>query len=393
MAFADFFSPDYARAKNRFLAAATRAGCRLESFNIGARGPSGEALSIDVAVLGRPQPARLLLLSSGIHGVEGFFGSAVQLAWLEQQAAHAALPADTAIVFVHALNPYGFAWRRRWNEHNVDLNRNFIDDRSFLAGDPDYALSQRIYGSLNAFLNPGTPPSRFEPYALKAAGIVLSHGLRARANMPAAGRPGLFVLAQLVGLGVAELERALTAGQYEHPDGLFYGGDDTQVSTSIMREQAAVWAGAVETVIHVDLHTGLGTSGHYQLLIEDEEGSARAAWLEQRFGAANVTARRAGETFRSHGLMASWLERRFVDRRYHCLIAEFGTCPPIRVLGALRAERRAHLYSAPGSATHEWAKRELMEVFCPASTSWREAVVTQGLDIMARALRALADKS
>jgi len=32
-----------------------------------------------------------------------------------------------AAVLVHAINPYGFAWTRRVNEDNVDLNRNFVD--------------------------------------------------------------------------------------------------------------------------------------------------------------------------------------------------------------------------------------------------------------------------
>ena len=55
------------------------------------------------------------------------------------------MPEDVAIVLVHALNPFGFAWRRRWNENNVDLNRNFLDDRSFLDGDAAYAESRRVY--------------------------------------------------------------------------------------------------------------------------------------------------------------------------------------------------------------------------------------------------------
>ena len=38
-----------------------------------------------------------------------------------------ALPADTGALLVHAINPYGFAWTRRVNEDNADLNRNFRD--------------------------------------------------------------------------------------------------------------------------------------------------------------------------------------------------------------------------------------------------------------------------
>ena len=83
----------------------------------------GEALAIDSAYVGKPRAARLLVLSSGIHGVEGYFGSAVQLAWLDALA-HRAPTVETGVLLIHAINPYGFAWRRRWNENNVDLNRN-----------------------------------------------------------------------------------------------------------------------------------------------------------------------------------------------------------------------------------------------------------------------------
>ena len=66
-----------------------------------------------------------------LYGVppENVVGSAVQLAWLSQRHRTLSVPEDAAIVLVHALNPFGFAWRRRWNENKVDLNRNFLDDR------------------------------------------------------------------------------------------------------------------------------------------------------------------------------------------------------------------------------------------------------------------------
>jgi hypothetical protein len=44
-------------------------------------------------------------------------------------------------------NPYGFAWHRRVNESNVDVNRNFLQ-----RFDPD--LCNEDYERLNAELNP-----------------------------------------------------------------------------------------------------------------------------------------------------------------------------------------------------------------------------------------------
>ncbi len=163
MALADFFSADYRSARARFVSAADRLGWRREAHDIGSSGPAGESLSIDTALLGNPFPENVVIVSSGLHGVEGFFASAVQLAFLDQQAARIALPSNAAIILIHGLNPFGFAWRRRWNEHNVDLNRNFLTDYSFLDRDPDYQESRDAYARLYPLLNPSSPPSRIEP--------------------------------------------------------------------------------------------------------------------------------------------------------------------------------------------------------------------------------------
>src|SRR5580765_4989856 len=78
------FSVDYATARHRFREAATRLGCETHAYPIGGHGPHGEDLTIDVAITPGSRPDRALVISSGIHGVEGFFGSAVQLAALEE---------------------------------------------------------------------------------------------------------------------------------------------------------------------------------------------------------------------------------------------------------------------------------------------------------------------
>ena len=46
---------------------------------------------------------------------------------------------------MHAINPYGFAWTRRVNEDNVDLNRNFVDhDKAYPKNDGYLAIADAI---------------------------------------------------------------------------------------------------------------------------------------------------------------------------------------------------------------------------------------------------------
>jgi predicted deacylase len=118
-----YFSPDYATARSRFIEAVERAHGKLYSLPIQATRPKGERLTIDIAWFGSDNPRRVFVHSSGLHGVEGFAGSAIQLQWLAEGIQ--ALPEDGAILIIHVLNPYGMASLRRFNENNVDLNRNF----------------------------------------------------------------------------------------------------------------------------------------------------------------------------------------------------------------------------------------------------------------------------
>ena len=208
----DSFSTDYATARGRFRQAALRLGWQLEAHAINARGPRGEELTIDVACSPAGDPRQVLVVSSGIHGVEGFFGSAVQLALLEQWAATSA--PSTKCVFLHGLNPYGFAWLRRFNEDNVDPNRNFLLD------DERFEGAHARYAQLDPFLNPTRPSSLWEPFTLKALPLIVRYGAPA-------------------------LRQAIAEGQYDYPRGLFFGGSGPSQAQGLLSEHPHVcWQGA-----------------------------------------------------------------------------------------------------------------------------------------------------
>src|SRR5262249_8117591 len=117
----DLFSTDYATCRAKFRAALNSAGgAHLAAHENPKRGPAGERVWTEIARIGPADAKKLLILVSGTHGVEGYPGSACHTGWLA--AGHFARQAgpDTAVLFVHAINPFGFAWGRRTNEDNVD---------------------------------------------------------------------------------------------------------------------------------------------------------------------------------------------------------------------------------------------------------------------------------
>ena len=353
----DLFSPSYEVARRRFRDAARAAGATLEQHPVDT-GEAGGALTIDVATVGGREPSWAVVVSSGVHGVEGFFGSAIQLAWLSGQTAGEPPPGDGAVVLIHAVNPYGFARLRRTNEQNVDLNRNFLDTADAYTGAPDG------YETLDPFLNPASPPSPFEPFRLKALWHIRRHGLPA-------------------------LKDAVAGGQYRFPRGLFFGGHGPASSTRIMRQHLAGWLGGAPRAMHVDLHSGLGAHGRYRLLLEESAPSPNVEWYRDTFGSDVVEplATAGGTSYAATGTLGGWALTHLGDTRYRFVCAEVGTHSILRVLGALRAENRAHVFGRPGSGAHQRAKAELLECFCPRSDRWRARVIEQGLAIIERAVR------
>ena len=132
------FALDYQTMRDRFLAAARQAGAALTEHVHPLHGPDGQAIATNVALIGKADAPKLMVLISGTHGVEAAYGSACQTAWLAQNTA-ATLPEDTAVLLIHLINPWGTAWSRRVNEDNVDLNRNFVDWSAEPPENPDYA--------------------------------------------------------------------------------------------------------------------------------------------------------------------------------------------------------------------------------------------------------------
>ena len=349
-----YYSSTYEEAKRRFIESATAAGGTLNSYPLSIKNVASDEFTIDVAVFG-PDGAPTLVVSSGLHGAEGFLGSAIQLAMIDE------FEPDTAQnirwVFIHAINPVGFAQLRRFNEQNVDLNRNFLLPGSQYEGAPAY------YGQLNSLLNPISAPSRFEPFRLKALWTIARYGMGA-------------------------LKQCIASGQYDFPKGIFYGGDKPSQAMEVIRTNCEQWIGSARKVIHLDFHSGLGAFGEYKLLLAELAGSEQCQWYERVFGRLSIEAANDA-AYRATGTFGQWLQHHFADREYRFVTAEFGTYGPIRVLAAIRAENRAHHFAAEQSPVYRNAKQELKECFCPVDIFWRQQAITAGLDIMEQSINDL----
>jgi len=345
---------DYAAARARFRAAALRHGASTEALALDATGPGGLPLTIDAAWLGPDDAERLVVVSSGTHGVEGHMGSAVQAALLERDTV--VLPADTRLLLIHAVNPFGMAWNRRVNEDNVDQNRNF------LLPDEDYAGAPDGYAELDGLLNPPRPPRALSLFLPRAVAAIARHGL-------------------------APLKQAVAAGQYEFPQGLFYGGAGPTQSHRLLAEALPRWVGPARSIHHIDLHTGLGERGTYKLFVDHPWQSEGLRALAAHYGEDVVEPwePEQGISYTIRGGLGTWCKQLFADRSYDVLAAEFGTEHVLVVIRGLHVENRAWQHGDRAGA-HAPAREALRDVFCPPDPRWARKVVGAGVAIVDRAL-------
>src|SRR6185295_15992712 len=337
------FSPDYFTASDRFQQMAATAGGHLQTIPLTAKGPGGVDLGIDLALFGAANPRRVLL-----HAVEGFAGSAVQLHLLGDIPQ---LPEDAALIVAHVLNPYGMAWLRRFNENNVDLNRNFL-------GDEPYAGAPEAYSSLDSFLNPQSSPS-MDLYALRAGWLVFRYG------MPA-------------------LKLAVVGGQYEYPKGLFFGGKRLQQMGEEYQAFLAERLTSIERLVAIDVHTGIGKYGKDILMVEPNDYTALRAMFGEHVVPPDPE---KSDSYPVRGALNTMFPRALPKAKVFALTQEFGTYSEIKVLHALREENRWHHYGA-GTLDHP-AKRALKEHFDPQDETWRQAVLKRGRELLTQALSTL----
>lgn len=347
----EFFPRDYADGRARFLALTQAAGFSTTSFiHPARRAPDGGELACDVAWSGPAAASRLLIISSGTHGVEGFCGSGAQAALLASGALDG-MPADAAVLLVHAVNPYGFAHLRRTNEDNIDLNRNFID-HSRTPANPGY---DEIHGWL--------VPESWDGPAREEADREITRYQQER--------------------GMRAFQEAMTGGQYNHPDGLFYGGQAPAWSNLTWRRILREHCARAEEIVAIDLHTGLGPWGVGEALCvasEDEHRRAVSMFGDQ----IKWTSAGTSVSAQIGGTLVHAAHAELGPGKLTMIGLEYGTYTIPETLEALRAETWLVARGRTDSPEAARIKQRLKDVFYVDDPAWKQAVVDRLMGFVTR---------
>lgn len=355
------FSNTYAEARQKFLQACHNSGLVVESHIHPLLGSEGEELALDVALFGSSNARHLLVISSGVHGVEGFCGSAVQIDHLRNQAWLNACHHDNiAVLFLHAINPYGFSWLRRVNEDNIDLNRNFINFNEPL---PDNVEYQSIAHLL--------VPKRKPPTFFSTLGL-LRYALKN---------------------GMKSLQAAISQGQHTDAKGLFYSGIGPAWSNTKVRQIMQNLGQECWHIAWIDVHTGLGPRGVGELIYKGHkrpEDIARA----RRWWGPDVTSSLEGNSSSAvlNGTLDSAILEECSQAEYTGLTLEYGTKPGPVVLKTLCADQWLENNPQTGKSQRYTIKRQLREAFYIEEDDWKTAVLEQARQVTENARLGLTDE-
>ena len=299
----------------------------------------------------------LIVLTTGVHGMEGYLG-ATMLDVFFQDIYPTLDPADTGVLVVANVNPYGMKYFRRYNENNVDLNRNFILD-----WDSFDLASNTEYPKVDTFLG---PTGKIGNGLWHEVGFYLSLAKTA------------------VTEGADTVSDALLTGQYEYPQGVYYGGNGDEASTVYLKDVFNQCLDSdYENIVHIDIHSGYGPR-YNMVIFNSVYETMNEKESQEAFGYDYVIAYDSESFYATTGDTTDFFyrlaEQKQAEAELYSTCFEFGTIgdeffDTILSLKYTIDENRNHWYPTDNKLTEQIIHENYMELYYPTETAWREKTV------------------
>ncbi len=313
-----------------------------------------EGLTVDVLYIPQhKKQKRLLVLSSGVHGVEGFVGSAIQRMFIDDFITVDLLN-SMGVLIIHGMNPYGFKHYRRVTENNIDLNRNCDTDVAL------YATKNEGYPRVYQLINPA------EPVDLSSFGNRFFH---------------LKAINQILRASMRTLRQAILQGQYEYPEGLYFGGKQAEAQVKLVSKELGPILRQYPVVLNIDLHTGYGERGVLHLFPNPIEDRNIKEKVENVFKGYSIEWGDTGSFYTTTGDFSTFLGKLMPEGTYLPMTFEYGTMNSHTTLGAIKSlhvtilENQGHHFGYASKSDEVRVKANFLEMYYPTSPAWRMKVM------------------
>ncbi|MFH1729539.1 MAG: M14 family metallopeptidase [Pseudomonadota bacterium] len=303
----------------------------------------------------------LIIVSSGVHGIEGHVGSALQRFYMNKLIAEYDLDnSQLGFLFIHSVNPWGYKYSRRASENNVDMNRNFDISHEL------FEIQNEGYDLVTGLLNPEHKYNAKDPFFMTALLNILKYGKPA-------------------------LTQAIAQGQYVHSKGVFFGGKDFESQNKDVEQILLNILPSYEKVMVLDIHTAYGERGKLHMIAmpsRDEELELIRDYIFQDVPIDKPYL--DPEFYTIHGGFADFVTKLCHDEVQSCMqmALEFGTLDSQTTTGAIEtvrrfvAENQGYHNGYKGKADEIKVKDDFREMFYPSDRQWRLKALDQGENVI-----------
>lgn len=360
---------DYTDARKRFTDSISGLGGEIGKWRI--PGAKDADLYVDhVYFAPKTEPDQLFVITSGIHGLEAYAGSAIQSLFLKKFWPYIDRE-STGFLIVHCMNPYGFKYHRRCTENEVNLNRNS-------------SLGTELFKSRNS--ESLRLSEMFVPK--KSVDSLQSELLRRLSRHEDKVSFG--------DVGLDTFTKAVSAGQFTSPQGLEFGGLVPEPQTRALGERLKEIMPKYRDIVLLDLHTGLGERGRLHLLGDGDPRSINQTLFDELFDREEdqkvyeFTPSDAEGFYPTFGaLNGLFPELATPQQRVLALTMEFATMghdleAQLNGLNRWMLEHQGAHYGYANPEIEQTVKAQYLDRFFPNDPAWKENVLGLSSELFSR---------
>lgn len=308
---------------------------------------------------------RLFILTSAVHGVEGYVGSAVQQMFLNELLKEISLD-NMGLLLIHGINSYGFKYKRRVTENNVDLNRNCSTDKML------FESVNSGYSDLNGMLNPTNKANT------KSVGNIFFQ---------------LNAIQKIIQYSMGTLRQAVLQGQYQYEKGVYFGGKELEPSIKAVTPFIQDIAKNYDMVFNIDLHTGYGKRGTMHLFPNPMKDEKKRAKIENIFSGIPIDWGDGDDFYTVTGDFATYVGQIIPEKYYLNMTFEFGTLDSQVTMGAIKSlhnvilENQGVHFGYKSKEDEEDIKNRYLEGYYPSSKPWRSKAIMDASKTLLQAVK------